>query len=185
MILVVSGPGGAGKGALVDALVRRHPELWLSRSWTTRSRRAAEAEDAYTFVERDSFVARAEAGGFLEWTELPANHHLYGTPWPDPPPHADVVLEIDLDGARQVLGRHPDAVLVLVVAPSPETLAERMRLRGDDEGHVASRLRLAVDEERTGRALAHHVVVNDDLVRAVDQVAGILAAHRSHPPPGE
>ncbi|MEO6120832.1 MAG: guanylate kinase [Acidimicrobiales bacterium] len=181
LILVVSGPGGAGKGALVDALVRRHPDLWLSRSWTTRPRRPSEVDDAYTFVDRDRFVAEVEAGGLLEWTELPANGHLYGTPWPDPPPGADVVLEIDLDGARQVLDRYPEAVLVLVVAPSAEELASRMRSRGDDEAAIASRLALAVEEERAGRELAHHLVVNDTLGRAVDQVAGILAAHRKPP----
>ncbi|HVL93760.1 MAG TPA: hypothetical protein VM264_10510 [Acidimicrobiales bacterium] len=184
MILVVSGPGGAGKGTLVDALLRRFPDLWLSRSWTTRPRRPGEPADAYTFVDRESFLAAVEAGGFLEWTELPANHHLYGTPWPDPPPGTDVVLEIDLDGARQVLDRHPEAVLVLVVAPSPDALAARMRARGDDEAAIAARLALAVEEERTGRGLARHVVVNDDLARATEEVAGILAAHRN-PPAGD
>ncbi|MGH9164781.1 MAG: guanylate kinase [Acidimicrobiales bacterium] len=183
-MVVVSGPGGAGKGALVDGLLARRPELWLSRSWTTRPPRPGEAPDAYTFVDRVTFLARAEAGGFLEWAELAANHHLYGTPWPDPPAGMDVVLEIDLQGAAQVMQRHPDAVLVLVVAPSPEVQAERMRRRGDDEAHVASRVRLGLEEERVGRSLARHVVVNDDLARAVEEVAGILAAHRN-PPPGD
>lgn len=95
-----------------------------------------------------------------------------------------MVLEIDLDGARQVLDRHPEAVLVLVVAPSPDALAARMRARGDDEAAIAARLALAVEEERTGRALARHVVVNDDLARATEEVAGILAAHRN-PPAGD
>jgi guanylate kinase len=95
-----------------------------------------------------------------------------------------VVLEIDLDGARQVLDRHPEAVLVLVVAPSPGALAARMRARGDDEAAIAARLALAVEEERTGRRLARHVVVNDDLARATEEVAGILAAHRN-PPAGD
>jgi len=155
--------------------------LWLSRSWTTRPPRLGEAADAYTFVDRETFLARVAAGGFLEWTELPANRHLYGTPWPDPPSGADVVLEIDLDGARQVVARHPDAVLVLVVAPSTDELAARMRARGDAEAAVASRLRLAVDEEMAGRAVATHVVVNDELVRAVEEVAGILAGYRNPP----
>lgn len=95
-----------------------------------------------------------------------------------------MVLEIDLDGARQVLDRHPEAVLVLVVAPSPDALAARMRARGDDEAAIAARLALAVEEERTGRGLARHVVVNDDLARATEEVAGILAAHRN-PPAGD
>lgn len=135
-------------------------------------------------MDREAFLAKATEGGFLEWTELPANRHLYGTPWPEPPPGTDVVLEIDLDGARQVRERHRDAVLVLVVAPSPEELAARMRARGDDEDAIAGRLTLAVQEERAGRELAGHVVVNDDLGRAVQEVAGILAGHRD-PPAGD
>lgn len=153
--------------------------MWLSRSWTTRPRRPGEPEDSYVFVDRPTFEARIADGGFLEWAELAANGHLYGTPWPEPPPGADVVLEIDVQGAAQVLERHPDAVVVLVVAPSPGEAAARMRARGDDEDHVAARLELARSEEERGRRLATHVVVNDDLDRAVAEVAGILERSRS------
>ncbi len=165
----------------MSRLVERRPDLWLSRSWTTRPRRPGEAEDAYTFVDRERFRERAEGGGFLEWAELAANHELYGTPWPEPPPGTDVLLEIDVQGAAQVLHRHPDAVVVLVVAPSEQEQAARMRARGDDETHVAERLALGREEEALGRSLARHVVVNDDLDRAVEEMAGILDAHRSHP----
>ena len=157
------------------------PELWVSRSWTTRAPRPGEDPDAYTFVDRATFMARVGEGGFLEWAQLPANGELYGTPWPDPPPDADIVLEIDLQGAAQVRARHPEAVVVLVVAPSPEVQAARMRARGDDEAAVAARLALGREEERTGRALADHVVVNDELGRAVDEVAGILTSYRDAP----
>ncbi len=160
-------------------LLDRVPGLWLSRSWTTRPRRPGEPETTYVFVDRPTFEARVAEGGFLEWAELPANGHLYGTPWPHPPPGADVVLEIDVQGAAQVLERHPDAVVVLVVAPSAEEAAARMRARGDDEEHVAARLELARSEEERGRRLASHVVVNDDLDRAVAEVAGILERSRS------
>jgi guanylate kinase len=160
------------------------PDLWLSRSWTTRPRRPGESDDAYTFVERATFLERAGRGGFLEWAELPANHELYGTPWPDPPSGSDVLLEIDVQGAAQVLERHPDAVVILVVAPSEEEQAERMRLRGDDDAHVADRLALGRQEEAVGRSIAHHVVVNDRVERAVDELAGILQAHRDRPAAG-
>ncbi len=181
MIFVVSGPGGVGKGTIVARLRERMPELWVSRSWTTRARRPGEAATAYTFVDRDAFMAHAEEGGFLEWAELASNHELYGTPWPQPPPGADVLLEIDLQGAAQVRARHPDAVVILVVAPSPEAQAARMRSRGDGEDDVAARVALGLDEERIGRKLADHVVVNDELERAVDEVAGILLSHRRAP----
>lgn len=170
-----------GKGTLVSRLVERVPGLWLSRSWTTRPRRPAEPEDAYTFVDRPRFLAHRDAGGFLEWVELPSNRELYGTPLPQPPEGADVVFEIDVQGAAAVRRRHPDAVVLLVVAPSPEVQAERMRARGDDEDHIARRLALGRREEEVGRALADEVVVNDDLDRAVEEAAGILERYRNRP----
>lgn len=177
MIFVVSGPGGVGKGTVVDRLVERDPQLWLSRSWTTRPRRTGEAEDAYWFVDRATFEAAVDAGGFLEWAEF--NGNLYGTPWPSPPPHRDVLLEIELQGAKQVKGRHPEAVLVLLVPPSIEVQAERMRRRGDSDDHIRARLEIGAREEAEGRLIADHVVVNDDLERAVAEVAGILDSHRT------
>ena len=99
-------------------------------------------------------------------------------------PGTDVVLEIDVQGAAQVRERHPDAVVVLVVAPSAEEQAARMRDRGDDEDAIASRLAIAGEEERRGRDLATHVVVNDDLDRAVEELAGILLRSRQPPAPG-
>lgn len=155
--------------------------MWLSRSWTTRPRRPGEPEDAYTFVDRAAFERKVADGGFLEWAEFLG--HCYGTPFPEPLPGKDVLLEIDLQGARQVLERHPEAVLVLLLPPSPEVQAERIRKRGDGEDEVRRRLAKGVEEERLGRSLTSHVVVNDDLETALSQVAGILDAHRQAAPP--
>ena len=173
-----------GKGTLVSRLVERTPGLWLSRSWTTRPRRPGEGDTAYTFVDRATFLEAAGAGRFLEWAELGSNGELYGTPVPEAPAGSDVVLEIDVQGAAEVRRLHPDAVVLLVVAPSREVQAERMRVRGDDEEQIARRLALGVHEEAVGRELADEVVVNDDLDRAVAEVAGILGRYRK-PGPGQ
>jgi guanylate kinase len=139
-----------------------------------------EADEAYTFVDRDRFEDRIAARGFLEWAEF--RGHLYGTPQPESPPERDVLLEIDVQGAAQVKARYPDALIVMLVAPSREIQAERLRRRGDDETEVQARLELGEDEVRTGRTLTPYLVVNDDLERAVAEVAGILNAHRNRPP---
>lgn len=158
-------------------LVERDPSLWLSRSWTTRARRRGEPPDAYTFVDRQTFEEHRATGGFLESAEFLGN--LYGTPIPDPPEGADVVLEIDLQGARQVKERHPDALVVLLLPPSVAKQEERLLGRGDDAQEVARRLAKGAEEERIGRALTPHVVFNEDLDRAVAQVAAIMKGHRT------
>jgi guanylate kinase len=170
-----------GKGTIVDRLIERDPRLWLSRSWTTRARRPSEQADAYHFVDRADFEAAIEAGKFLEWAEVVPGQ-LSGTPVPHPPAGRDLVLEINLDGARQVHDVRPDAVVILIVAPSVEAQVERMRRRGDTAEQIARRVELGRKEEEIGRALADHVVVNDDLERAVDEVAGIVARHRTRSP---
>ena len=90
IIVIVSGPGGAGKGTIVDELIRRDGTLWLSRSWTTRTQRVGEPDDAYVFATREDFESRIAQGGFLEWTEFLGN--LYGSPMPNVSDGVDIVL---------------------------------------------------------------------------------------------
>ena len=177
LIIVVSGPGGVGKGTIVDALVGRDPQLWLSRSWTTRAQRPGEADSAYVFTDRAAFEQRIAAGGFLEWTEFLGNY--YGTPMPQPDPGSDVVLEIEVDGARQVKAARPDALLIFVLPPTRDEQERRLRGRGDTTDTVVARLRKAEDEEPVGRALADHVVVNDDLEDTIDEMLAIIARARA------
>ena len=177
MIIVVSGPGGVGKGTIVDALVRRDPKLWLSRSWTTRERRPSETADAYHFASTAEFEARIAAGGFLEWTEFLGNY--YGTPTPEPDSDQDLVLEIEVDGAQQVKRVHPDALLIFVLPPTRAEQERRLRGRGDPDLKVHARLKKAEEEEPLGRSLADHIVVNDELSATVDEMVEIINAARS------
>ena len=177
LVLVLSGPGGVGKGTIVEALVKRDPRLWLSRSWTTRPRRNSEDQNAYVFVTPEEFEARINAGGFLEWTSFLGNY--YGTPTPEPEPERDIVLEIEVDGARQVKQSHPDAVLVFVLPPSRLEQQRRLRGRGDSEQKVEERLRKAEEEEPVGISIADHVVVNDDLELTLQELLRIIYHERN------
>ena len=140
------------------------------------------------FVDRPTFEAHASAGGFFEWAEFLGN--LYGTPVPDVDADRDVLLEIDLQGARQVRSLRPDATLVLLLPPSPDVQADRLRRRGDDEAHVARRVAEGAAEASEGRLIADYVVVNDTIAQATADVASILDVRRSaasaarrYPPP--
>ena len=176
-VIIVSGPGGVGKGTIVERLLERDPQLWLSRSWTTRPRRPSEPADAYRFVDRDAFEAAIAADGFLEWVEF--LDYLQGTPVPDPPEGTDVVLEIDVRGGQQVRKLLPDAVLVFVDAPSPEHQRARLELRGDDEDTIARRMSKTASERVAADEMGYEIVVNDDLSRAVEAIESLIAEDRA------
>jgi guanylate kinase len=168
---------------VVERLLELEPTWRLSRSWTTRPRRPGEPENAYVFTDRAAFEGRIAKGGFLEWTEFPGTGHLYGTPTlsrdDEADPGSPILLEIELDGAQQVKALNPDAVLIFIVAPSRDVQAARLRGRGDDDASVARRLEVGEGEERLGRRLADHIVVNDEIDRAAREVAGIIRKHQA------
>jgi guanylate kinase len=127
-------------------------------------------------VDRPEFEAAIEANQFLEWAEYLGN--LYGTPLAEPEGDLDVLLEIDLQGARAVRRLRPEAILILLKAPSIEVQEQRLRDRGDGEAHISDRLRAGAEEEREGQAIADAVVVNDEVTQATAEVAGIVDRYR-------
>ena len=129
-------------------------------------------------MDRSSFDAAIEAGEFLEWADF--GEYRYGTPQPDPPPDCDILLEIDVQGARQVRRRHPEALLLFLEAPSEGDLVHRLRGRGDSEDHVRARLSYGAGERETARELGAVVVVNADLAETVATMGRIIDDHRRH-----
>ena len=177
MIIVVSGPGGVGKGTVVSRLVERDPRLWLSRSWTTRARRPGEAEDAYVFATREQFMERVAAGGFIEWVEF--LDYLQGSPVPSAPDGRDTVFEIDVHGARQILEQYPDALSIFIDAPSRDHQRERLTGRGDHHEHVERRLAKADEELAVATQLGSRIVINDDLEECVAELQAVIAEARA------
>jgi len=181
VVLVVAGPSGVGKGTIVRRLLARDPTLWFSVSANTRARRPDEVDGRdYRFMSRREFERLRDEGGFLEWFAV--YDDLKGTPRAPVEEHlatgVDVVLEVDVQGALAVRAVYPEAILVFVAPPSREAQRERLAARGhDDEGALARRLAAADAEEALASAF-DHVLVNDDLDRAVDEIAAILAGHR-------
>jgi guanylate kinase len=188
VLLVLAGPSGVGKGTIVDGLRTRVPGLWVSVSYTTRPPRVGEVEGAdYHFVTRAEFEALRDAGGFLEWFEVFGD--LKGTPRGPVEEHLaagdHVLLEIDVQGALKVRGVFPEAVLVFVKPPSPEELRRRLASRGTESPDDLERRLAAAAAEEAQADRFDAVVVNDDVERAVTDVAGILARSTRDDQPGD
>ena len=176
MVFVVTGPSGVGKGTLIAALRERHPELALSVSATTRAPRPGEADGVdYHFMTEADFDRRLERGEFIEHATYAG--HRYGTLRAELERRtrggAPVVLEIELQGARQVRAALPAAVQIFIAPASVEQLEQRLRSRGaDEEDALRERLEIA-RTELAARTEFGHVVVNDDLERAVSDLDAI------------
>jgi guanylate kinase len=182
LLFVVSAPSGTGKTTLVERLAQVVPALAKSRSYTSRARRPGEVDGVdYNFVSRPAFEAMVRDETFLEWADVFGD--LYGTGRGDTEVRlasgTDLVLVIDVQGARQVRARLTDSVGIFVLPPSQAVLEARLRGRClDAEPAIARRLATARLEVSAAGSY-DYVVVNDDLDRCVAEMAGIVAAERA------
>ena len=173
--MVITGPSGVGKGTLISELIERVPGLCLSVSATTRTPREGEVDGRdYHFLSEEEFERRIEAGEFLEHARYAGN--WYGTPRSELDRDCRaLVLEIEVQGARQVKEAVPGAVSVFVAPPSMDALRERLLRRGtEDDERIAARLEVAAEELRA-REEFQHEIVNDDLERAVQDLTALVA----------
>jgi guanylate kinase len=182
---VVSAPSGTGKTTVVDRLMEQTPRLQRSRSYTSRPARPGEVDGVdYNFVSRQAFEAMIREDAFLEWADIFGN--LYGTSRAETEAALvagiDLILVIDVQGARQVRARMPEATAIFVLPPSFEILASRLRGRNKDpETSIVRRLATARDEIDAVDEY-DYVVVNDELERCVVEIDAIIAAERARLP---
>jgi guanylate kinase len=182
LLFIVSAPSGAGKTTLVERLVEQTPSLKMSRSYTSRVAREGETDGVdYNFVTRERFEAMLAVGEFLEWADVFGN--LYGTCAADTErildAGCDLVLVIDVQGARKVRRRGVETTAIFVMPPSFEVLEKRLRGRSkDNEAAIQHRLHVA-RHEVAAYVEYDFVVVNDEITAAVDRLRSIVVAERA------
>jgi len=181
-VFIISAPSGSGKSTLVNELMRRSPGLRFSVSYTTRAPRGSEQNGLdYFFVTREDFESRIAQGEFLEWAEVFGNY--YGTHISELGRAAnegvDLVLDIDVQGARQLKSKLPAAVAIFILAPSRQILEQRLRSRSQDsEPVIERRLREAAEEIRN-YSQYDYVLVNREVEASVETLVAIVRATRS------
>jgi guanylate kinase len=180
-LFVVAAPSGAGKSTLVNALLAQEPAIKLSISYTTRAPRPAEQHGReYHFTTVDDFLARRDAGEFLESAEVHGNYYGTSRIWITEQMKAgtDVLLEIDWQGAQQVKKRFPHAVGIFILPPSIAALEERLKKRGQDEDHVITRRLLAAGGEMAHASEFEYVIINQEFASALAELTAVVKATR-------
>ena len=176
-LFVISAPSGAGKTSLVQALLNINPQIDMSVSYTTRDPRPGEHDGKdYHFVSRETFLAMAKRGEFLESAEVYGN--LYGTSqtWinHENSRGKDILLEIDWQGAAQIRGLFPECISVFILPPSLKALEERLKKRGKDNDAVIARRMAAVRQDVAHVAEFDYVIINDNLNEALRELNAVV-----------
>ncbi len=181
-VFIISAPSGSGKSTLTHRLLNETPDLRFSISYTTRLPRGNESDGKeYFFISRDEFEKRIARGEFLEYAEVFGNY--YGTHISEldraAAENVDLILDIDVQGARQLKDRIPAAVSIFILAPSREILEQRLRAREQDsEPVIARRLHEAAEEIRN-YSQYDYVLVNREVEASVETLKSIVKANRS------
>jgi guanylate kinase len=181
-VFVITGPSGVGKGTLIEQLLERIPELELSVSATTREPRSGEVDGRdYHFLTAEEFERRVDAGDFLEHATYSGNR--YGTLRQEVESRLakgrSVVLEIEVQGARQVRATMPEAVPIFIAPPDPASLRKRLEGRGTDSAEAIERRLRTAEIELEAQVEFPHVIVNDEVQKSASELEGLVRGELS------
>ena len=181
LLFVVSGPSGVGKSTLCRHILQDIPDIRLSVSCTTRHPRPSETDGKeYRFISEEEFRANIEAHVFAEWAEV--YERLYGTPWKEleqePGVHTDILLDIDVQGARQVMKTLQKAVTIFILPPSLETLRTRLAGRGTDSSEEQNRRFQKSQDEMKNYSEYQYTIRNETLDQAIRELRAVIVAER-------
>ena len=182
LVFVISAPSGAGKTTLCKSVRLDFPDLLYSVSYTTRKPRSGEREGVdYHFITAEDFKERIRQGRWAEWAEVHGN--LYGTSADviDEGLSAgrDILLDIDVQGTIQILARYPECITIFIMPPDMETLRHRLESRGTDDREEIARRLVNAEKEMARRDLYRHVIINDRLAEAQDELITLIRHYRA------
>ncbi len=184
LLIVISGPSGAGKGTLCNLIKKEFPSIYYSISATTRNPRQGETQGVdYLFMSREEFLTLKENNGLLEWAEVYGN--FYGTPKSMVEENIasgkDVILEIDIQGALHIKKQYPEGVFIFIVPPSIGELKRRIERRGQNSPEDISRRLKSAQTELAYVSEYDYVIVNDKIETAIAKLKSIITAEKCRP----
>jgi guanylate kinase len=180
-LFIISAPSGAGKTTLSRAIRKRFTDMVYSVSYTTRSPRKGEQDGVdYHFISKEAFKKDIETGRWSEWAEVHGNYYGTSAEFIEKGLSSgrDILLDIDVQGTIQILKRHPDSVTVFVLPPSMDTLRQRLEMRGTESKTVLNRRLENAKKEMAHKNLYRHVIVNDQLLSAIEELISIIERYR-------
>lgn len=182
-LFIISAPSGAGKSTILMAILKEDPRLRYSISCTTRPTRGNERDGVdYYFISDAAFRKKIDSGELAEWAEV--HGHLYGTSSKFLEESFrrghDILFDIDVEGAKKLYAKYPEAILIFIAPPSMEELRRRLAERGTDSADAIEQRMKNAEAEMAEAKWYHQVIVNDDLARAVSQLKAIIEEVRLH-----
>jgi guanylate kinase len=181
-LFIIAAPSGGGKSTLCHRVLKRFPEMRYSVSFTTRQRRRGEQDGVdYHFINKRDFKNGIKSGKWAEWAVVHGNYYGTSADFLADALAAgrDILLDLDVQGARQILARYPNSVAIFILPPSLEVLRERLEARGTDSAEsIAIRLKNAA-EEIAQQDMFHHIIVNERLSKAVQELISIIDKYRT------